>query len=361
MSEVGLTEAELDQEFERLSDAKGDRLAELIEGDDDASDNPETPDVPVTPATPEPAPAAPAAGAQPAQTPTTPAAAPAAAAPDIWANAPAELRDAHQRAIALADQKYRSDIGRQASYQRRIQSLEDENKALRTGKAAAAPTGTQPQPQVTPAAQPSGQQPQPQAQPTRLRLRDDPAIKRSLEEYPDVVEPLLGITEKLEDQLEDIRRDVSLSNEERRDQTIAAQEAALDAAHPDWRNAVRSPEFSDWLSAQPKFVKDAIERNANDITDAEEAITVMSNFKAHYALTHPTQAQPQPQPKADPANPASHQPANLNARRQAQLHAATGGRTGSNGPAAIPDGPSNDAGEDAMFNHFAAKKAASRR
>lgn len=351
MSDTTLDEAAMQAEFDRLAGEKGDRLAELLGHVEDT----ETTDEGTQTGQPSPEPAAQAAGttepvttsqAQPAP---AAAAKPAAAATDIWANAPAELRDAHQRALAAADQRYRSDVGRQAAHQRRIQILEQENAELRKrGPAPAASDGS--------TAAPTTEQPKP----ATTSLREDPAIKKSLEDYPEVVGPILQVTDALEARLGEIARDVTLTREERAAQTQQAQEAALNAAHPDWREACGSQQFADWLNTQPKAIKDIVARNGENIVDAEEAISMVGNFKAHLALTQPPPPPPPPPPARQQQNGGAPQPTSLEARRAAQLHAVNGGTPKGGQPAVTTDGPATGS-DEAMFNHFVAKKQANRR
>lgn len=321
---------------EVLNEEAEDALfAELASAKAPVSDDPATP-VEETP-TPESDDEGKDKAAAPAAADPTPdpsaapaAAAPAAAAKDIWADAPAELRAAHEEAMQRADQKYRSDIGRQASYQRRIASLEDELKAKTAAPAAAADPATKPQ-----------------------ALREREPIKKALEDYPEVMGPLLDALEPMQAENDDLRRTVSSLTQDRREAQISAQEQALQVAHPDWKEATSSPEFVEWLNTRPKAIREIIERNAQEIVDAEEAITVVGDFKAHYALTHPRptpQADPKPSPAPDPA------PTKLADKRAAQLKAVTSSPASK--PGAIPTGAGAD--DDAMFNHFVGRKAAKR-
>lgn len=273
-------------------------------------------------------PAAPAAVA-PATTTTPAAAAPAAAATDIWSSATPELRAAHEAALADRDHRYQSDVGRQAAYQRQIQSLRDELAAKTATPAAPA----------TPAATPPS-------------LRENPVIKKSLEEYPDVgLAPVLDALDASNAENARLGRALSSIEEDRRAGFVAAQEQALTVAHPDWRAACASKDFADWLDAQPAAVKQIVERNGKEVVDAAEAAAMVGSFKAHFALTHP---RPQPAAPAAPAAPATAAPTNLAERRDAQLRAVTTPPKGA--PVAIPDGAPGGQAE-AVFAHYAAKKA----
>lgn len=304
--------------FAEFADAK-------TTGDPAPVEVPEPAETPATPEPAEPTAAAPAA-ATPAPEPAPAAAAPAAAATDIWSSATPELRAAHEAELALRDQKYRSDIGRQAAYQKKIADLE---AALAQGTATPAA--------ATPAA----------AAATPTSLREKPAIKKSLEDYPDVVTPLV---EEIETVLADnarMGRELSVVTEDRRARAISAQEQALTAAHPDWQAACASKDFAAWLDTQPEAIKQIVVRNGDQVVDAAEAIAMVGSFKAHWALTHPRTPQP--------ATPAPAAPTPLDTRRAAQLAAVTSTPKGA--PAALPDGPAGG-GDQAVFNHFVARKAA---
>jgi hypothetical protein len=257
--------------------------------------------------------------------PAPAAAAPAPVVTDIWSNAPAELRAARDAEIAARDQKYRSDIGRQAAYQKQIEDL----RAQLAGREAT-PAAT-----TTPAAE------------APVALRERPAIKKVLEDYPEVAGPILDAFEPVMADNERMGRELSVVTEDRRANVLSVQEAALTAAHPDWAQACASKDFADWLDAQPASVKQIVERNGQQVVDAQEAIAMVGNFKAHWALTHPA---PIPQPVVIPT-PA---PTDLAARRAAQLAAVTSTPKGA--ITAIPDGvPGGEAA--AVFDHYVAKKA----
>jgi hypothetical protein len=59
-----------------------------------------------------------------------------------------------------------------------------------------------------------------------------------------------------------------------RQAVIASQEAALQAAHPDWRNVVATPEFSRWLQQQP----DAVQGLAQSYS-AADSIWLINNYR----------------------------------------------------------------------------------
>jgi hypothetical protein len=60
---------------------------------------------------------------------------------------------------------------------------------------------------------------------------------------------------------------------------VAREEQALARDHADWGDVVRSREFADWALAQPRFVHEALIRNADGIVDGAEAAKILSDFK----------------------------------------------------------------------------------
>lgn len=267
-----------------------------------------------------------ASAAAPAEVPAIvpAAAAPAAAATDIWQSATPELRAAHDAALAKERQRYSSDIGRQAAHQATIQALRDQLAARDAPPAAST---------ASPAATP-------------VSLRERPDIKKVTEDYPDVVGPLLDVFEPVIAENARLGRELSTITEDRRAGVLATQEAALAAVHPDWVAACASKDFADWLAVQPDAFKQVAERNGEHIVDAAEAIAMVGNFKAHFALTHPAPVIP---PVVIPTPVPT-----LSARREAQLAAVTSIPKGA--PAAIPDGAPGG-GDQAMFDHYVQKKA----
>lgn len=210
--------------------------------------------------------------------------APSAGEPqDIWASAPENLRaefEALQAEKAKLEQQARSANGRLAARTRKINELRAQAE-----KVAAK---------------------QPAIDTTQLR---------SLEtDYPEIAQPLNSTVSAISSRLESIE-----AEEEGRRKAAATElqgiiqeeTSRLEEAIPDWLDFLRANGnvYRQWIEDQPKHIRDANARNANEITDADAAIEVITAFKQ---FLEPS-AQPQPQ------NPTP----SPNDRRKRQLAASS--------------------------------------
>lgn len=204
--------------------------------------------------------------------------------PDIWANAPADLKQAHDaqvRALESAQTEHarRSIEGRIASYTRRLQ---ERNAA---------------------AAQP----------PPPARQAADP-LQELAAEYPEIAKPLqeklAPITEKLS-QFDAQMRSRQEAADQQMDADLQANEAMLERQHPGWSNYLHEygAVFGEWIVDQPLYYRQAFVTNQNAIVDPYTAIETIAAFKSF------VEAHTQPQQGSAPA--ASNQ--RLNPRRAAQL------------------------------------------
>jgi len=210
--------------------------------------------------------------------------------PDIWAAAPENLRaeyEALQAEKAKLEQQARSANGRLAARTRKINEL----------KAQAAKSASQ--------------------------AAIDTSQLRSLEtDYPEIAQPLNSTVNAINSRLESIEADKESRRKaaETELQTLIQEESSrLEEAIPDWLDFLKAngSAYRQWIEDQPKHIRDANERNANEITDADAAIEVITAFKQF--LEPP--AQPQTQ------NPTP----NPNDRRKRQL-------AGSSSPSSSPRG-----------------------
>jgi hypothetical protein len=235
-------------------------------------------------------------------------------APDPWASAPAELvaeRDRLQKERDEALHRASSDANRVAALSRKLQQL------------------SVPQPTSAPA---------PVAQPTEGQKALDAKIKQLREDYGEIADPLIEMIEVQRQELNHVRTSLAGMTEQQQAQTIAAETAALETRHPDWRNIAQSPEFAGWLAIQP----DNIQRLASS-WDARETSVVLSLFKVESA-----ESQGQTAPASAPAPAPS---AATDARREQQLD---GGRDVRSRPAPAASGPPDDF--DAAFKFFEEKR-----
>ncbi|MER9912804.1 hypothetical protein NKJ71_19450 [Mesorhizobium sp. M0050] len=207
---------------------------------------------------------------------------PPAPAKDIWADAPPELRAAHDAemtALRKAANNERLHAGRM-------------RKQFEDLKASAA------------------------------RVADTPASKtvgdtldESLADYPEIAKPLKDTLAPIEKRLEAFDKFTAEQNSVQQDEVsrhIRTQQDVLEAAHPGWETEyVKGPkakQFAEWIQSPDrpvKFVKTVFETNNEHIFDAKAAIEVFDAFKADTAA-------PDPQP-------GNGQTQELSAKRAAQL------------------------------------------
>lgn len=239
---------DLQQEWDRLEQA-------------DRGGQPSAPD----PTDEPPAPAQQDDQGQASRPPAEPAAAtPAGDEPqtDIWANAPPELKAARDAEIARLEQAARSQGGRAQAEAKRNAELAAELEALR-----------------------KQQQPAP-AEPQAPKLTDE-ARNQLREEYPDVAAPLLDVVGELEKEVKRLAA-ANASQEEQRQAAsalelqrhYAAEEQRLTEAHSDWATVAATDGFGSWIKTQPRMIQEALARNANQITDADEAAEIIGRYKS---------------------------------------------------------------------------------
>lgn len=211
---------------------------------------------------------------------------------------------------AKIEQRIRSDQGRKAAHQRRIDELVA------------------------------------QAQPrSRQERQDDADALKALEtDYPEIAEPLKKISQSVNIRLDKIDED----GESRRkaaetelNDLLAAEEQRLDGLAPDWRDVLKAngKTYNAWIEDQPKRLRDLAARNADAITDADSAAEVLTAFKEFL------------QP---PAPPSRNLP--LNDRRQRQKTGASSPQT-SGGRATVAGIP-EDGDPEAIWDAFEVQDAA---
>lgn len=127
--------------------------------------------------------------------------------------------------------------------------------------------------------------------------------------------------------------------DQRRHEAFQSAEAAVEAAHPGWKNTVNTPEFRSWLVAQPSEVQQMT--RSDDANSASYLLDL-------YERANGTAAQ-KDEPAGDP-------PADVSAikeQRERRLRDATGiaGRSGQAGQSGPPDD------FEAAFEYFERKRA----
>ena len=227
---------------------------------------------------------------------------------DIWANAPAELKAAHEAALSAATTKQARIIGQLSAADRELARLRAESQQR------AAPD-------------------------TQTENTSDDEIARLREEYGEIANPLLNQIESLRAELSSLKGPVLEMGNAQQIQMRNEQVEFFTAAHPDWQAYTNDSRYPEWLATQPKAVQDAAAR-AVSIEDGQEAAWLLGQFKQAIGVTAtPAPAEPAPTPK-----PPADQ------RRMRQLGA---GRDGGAGSPPVQTGIPNDF--DAATDAFIAK------
>ena len=118
------------------------------------------------------------------------------------------------------------------------------------------------------------------------------------EDYPDLAGPLLDIIEDLSSQVTGTTKQIEDTHAR---QALDRNVADLDDAMPDWRTygIERAAELDTWLATQPKYVRDAAQRNAEFIVDVSEAQDVLTRFKSSLGNAPAPAPAPAPNPTRD--------------------------------------------------------------
>jgi hypothetical protein len=242
-------------------------------------------------------------------------------APDIWANAPPDLKAAHDGQVkalesAQTEHARRSIEGRIASYTRRLQ---ERNAAAK----AAAPAPTE------------------EAADTFAELAA---------EFPEIATPIIKdrqvINEKLS-KFEAIEKSRQEAADQQMDAELMANERMLEEKHPGWDKYLHEhgPAFGAWIVDQPFAIRQAFVTNQEAIIDPYAAIETLNAFKTFVAQN----TQP-PQQGANP--PSAAQQNRLNPRRAAQLAGSASPHTAGSRPTV--SGIPQDADEQTLWNAWAA-------
>lgn len=184
------------------------------------------------------------------------------------------------------------------------------------------------------------------------QLFESDDFKRAAEEYPEVVAPLQGVIKALADEVEGLGAVRETIEQRERAAAIAENERALEAVHPDWRDigveyrdgkavpGKLNAKFVDWYQRQPDSAKRAIEANAAEVIDPDEAAYWIGRFKSDVGIA--TQG-------TDAARSTTE------TKRDMQLRSSQSARSrGGGAPTGVPDD------FESAFEHFATKKAKAR-
>lgn len=248
-------------------------------------------------------------------------------AEDVWKDAPEALRKAHEADVAKHEANFKRISGTVSGYQRKADRLEAENRKLRE------------------AAQPPAQ-PADDAAPADGDLLEDPEFKKAMDEYPEVMAPVAKVVGSLTRQLkaandraERLEGSIGNLSTAEQERIFDEQETALAQVHPDWKDVTATPDFLDWVAAQPRYVRDALERNGENIIDATEAADLISRYKA--------ERQPNPSPPDGGEEPNPSEQKNHRAQ-QLESAAAPRGR----GSGKVTTGVPEDATDQQVWDFY---------
>lgn len=171
---------------------------------------------------------------------------------DIWADAPPALKAAYEAEQARAARLEATAQSHARSASQLGRSLAELEAKLPKGKAA--PAGESDEDR--------------EARYTKLR-----------EEYPDSVAPLLDDIATIRAELAEVRGAAAGIQQERTEADAIAQYTILDGRHPNWRQDVVSQNYVDWAQSQPAPVLEAIQRNAQQLSDGATAAWVLDQWK----------------------------------------------------------------------------------
>ena len=221
----------------------------------------------------------------------------------------------------------RSDSGRISSFQKELDTYKEKEKAA-ADKAAAAKTAAE---------------------------ENDPELSTFDEEFPDISKPVKKLLEKSREQTRGLQD--KITNLEKDAQETAAEKrySQMDSNHSDWRSVVQTPEYRNWVNAQPDFIQEVVMSNAERLVDANRASAVLTLFKEHQATKKPSS---ESDVEKDPAESAADLDSDrqqdksqkLAEKRQRQLDSSatvSGGRGATSGP------PEDF---EAAFNFYAKQK-----
>lgn len=235
---------------------------------------------------------------------------------DIWSAAPEAARAEFQRAQERA-----------AELERRLRSQGNELAQLRRTA-----------PQQTGSSTPS----EDQSSGTDSSLPPE-RIEQLKEEYGEIAEPLIAMIEAQARRIDQLAAPVQQLTESQQVQAEAANLSRLDELAPDWRQLATKPEFATFKETAPRMVREALERNWDQIVDPEEAAAAFDFARMRMGVPQQQADDPKPNPLAD--------------KRRRQLAAGRDSGSGGGAPVTnqVPD--DFDAAADAFISKAQRRRA----
>lgn len=255
---------------------------------------------------------------------------------DLWANASPDQRaafEAAQAQIKRLEQAERSNRGRLSALQRQLNEQRQPSKAAPNG---AADNGQQ-----------RGDGADAKAEANVFLASEE--WKGFVTEYPEVAGPLGKVIGELQAEVTRQRKELSAIGADRREAAVAEQEKLLVEQHPDWETVTAEAGFVDWLNQQPRHIREAAVRNAEEIVDAAEAADVVGRFKDYRASQGQGAGGTAQQSSRADAGRGTGTTQALSGKRQRQLESASAAR--SRGPG-VAVGIPEDGDEETLWKQF---------
>lgn len=164
----------------------------------------------------------------------------------------AELREEAQK----WQHRYNSDLGRQNALQRKIQEQEQQLSQLRKA-------------------------PQQEQSPAGMSPAEWETLKEDFPEIAAAMESRLSvINQQYESKISRLEQQIQPMQQQAQQQYKNAQYQILESQHPDWKTVAQTPEFRQWIDAQPSAVVQLMESD-----EAADAAYLIGTYKLH---TQPT-------------------------------------------------------------------------
>lgn len=242
---------------------------------------------------------------------------------DIWATASPEQRAAFEQLQRDSNLRLRSVQGRQSAADRELARARQRLAELEAARTAPA-------------------EPKPQGGTDQSQQGDDDRFKQLREDYPDIAGPLVDVIGELRKELGTLKGGVDQVQQDRTATILSEQQSTLDTKAPDWREVLGDDRFLGWLETAPRAVREAYQRNENQVVDGAEAVWLVAQARAGLGIgTEAPTPTPTPAPQAE--------------RRAKQL--ASGKDMGRTGPAAVSDMPDDaDGAALALFRQEEARR-----
>lgn len=172
--------------------------------------------------------------------------------------------------------------------------------------------------------------------------------------YPEIAEAMKAQLEGTKAELESTKQlAAALAQKHEQDATVE-REAAVEAAHPGWKTAIKEPAFAEWYGAQPSEVKAL---GASDEPGA--AIALLNAYRASHPATSKSAETTETTQQTTTRASASKTAAEIKAERAKTLAASAGVQTRAASRDSTTSGPSDDV--DGAFEFFSKQKTKARR